>query len=140
MLTNEQLKGTYIKYSPEITEEIFNKIVSRFDRYGIDCDYKGFKRWGHLNFDYHNLPSKELCIQTMEAASGYTEISYKDIIGEDEWWKDLKKGDYFVVIKSHKGYNGQLNHIYKAEKDGYYFKEYFRIPYETGGGNTIELQ
>ena len=82
MLTDEQLKGKYIRYIPEITEEIFNKIVAKFNKYGIDCDYKGFKRWGYLNFEYHNLSSKELCIQTMEAANGYTEISYKDIIGE----------------------------------------------------------
>ena len=32
MLTKEQLNKTVLKYSSEITEEVFNKIIDRFEK------------------------------------------------------------------------------------------------------------
>ena len=43
MLTDEQLKGKYIKYIPEITEEIFNKILNRAKGIEKTKPYDSFK-------------------------------------------------------------------------------------------------
>lgn len=55
MLTKEELKDTYLKYSPDITEEIFNKITQKLTQYfgesnrkDILLDYINFKS----NYNY----------------------------------------------------------------------------------------
>ena len=55
MLTKEKLVDTYLKYSPDITEEIFNKIIQKLTEYfgesnrkDTPLDYIAFKS----NYDY----------------------------------------------------------------------------------------
>lgn len=99
MLKDNELIGKYIKYSPEITEEIFDKIIKRlkeanFNIYGLNCDFKGFKEYGNLRLysDYF--------FQTCSTPEG-TEISYKDIIGEENTlivgnWYELNIGNKWI--------------------------------------------
>lgn len=117
MLKDEELKNKYIKYSPEITEEIYNRIIKRLAELNI-------KKWVNSN-TFEHFKSKQRLIITKDkdyfiptaidtADNNNTEISYKDIIGEDEWWKSLKIGDYVVAIKNSQG-GYFINHIYEIK-------------------------
>ena len=91
MLTKEQLKGTYIRYTPDITEDIFDKIIKRLGELGI------------TEFSNHNTFSQfsdgEHCYLTIASDSTYyvhsskllKEISISDILG------DVEKPDRWLV-------------------------------------------
>ena len=115
MLKDDELIGKFIKYSPEISEEIYNKILKRFKELGFlkwtnSDSFDNFKMIGILNItkggDYF-IPSNTKNTEP-------TEISYKDIIGEEEWWRNLKKGDYVVCIDENCSGGIKNNYIFKT--------------------------
>lgn len=122
MLKDEELKGKYIKYSPEITEEIFNRIIKKLDKSFKKADrepivknnFKFETFVSNYRYLWINLYGKEVCFSLDNHCNNCTEISYKDIIGEEEWWKSLKKGDYIVAIKNSQG-GYLINHIYEIK-------------------------
>ena len=96
MLTKKELERTYIKYSPEIDEKVFDRIIKGLNDAG--CKFygksstplllKNFKEWKFIKI----YPDNDYQITS---TGEYKEISYKDIIGEEEeWWKSLKNEDY----------------------------------------------
>ena len=113
-MNKEDLNNKCIKYSSDITEEIFNKIIKKieslgFTAFGIDCNYEGFKKYGYLRF------SEIDCYQTA-CNSIYDSLTTVDYILENEykaWYDNLKAGDYVVCIDG--SYNSDIkqNYIYK---------------------------
>lgn len=122
MLKDEELIGKFIRYSPEISEEIFYKILERAK--GIENTkpydfepntYKSFEentffwfkcgkdvKWGDDEYSWGVDNNSQKC----------TEISYKDIIGEE-------KPEYVECIKQSStdwGTN-EIGKVYKVEGD-----------------------
>ena len=85
MLTNEQLKNTFIRYSEEITEELFNKILER----AKECDdtkpydfvpntFTEFKRHGYFWFGRGGFS-----YGVDNNSIGCQEITISDILGDN---------------------------------------------------------
>lgn len=45
---------------------------------------------------------------------------------------EFGKGDYIVITKEVKSWNGELDHCYKLINDNYFFDDCSRIPFEEG--------
>lgn len=84
MLTKKELTNTYIKYSEDITEEIFNRVVDKLiNKYGYswydkDTSYKDFIRFEYLKINPYGDETIRMYHVTDEKP-----ITVQDILGED---------------------------------------------------------
>jgi len=98
MLTKEELTNTYLKYTPEITEKVYNDIIKRLLSLGYkwhegDNSYEKFvNKYNYLKID----PYKENTIRLIgHFNSDEKEIFVKDIIGEEI---QLIEGNWYEII------------------------------------------
>ena len=77
------LQNTYLKYTPEITEEVFDRIIKMIEGTGIKVDgsvennYFGFKKYGRLLM-------REDGWLTYPVSGELKPITVADILGD--WW------------------------------------------------------
>ena len=95
MLTKEELVNTYIKYSSDITEEIFNKIINKLESFGFEKYSTGSRNKEYIRF-INTFPKLKINNKYWFVTSikeNCKEIKVSDIIGEEsqfevgKWYK-----------------------------------------------------
>lgn len=139
MLTKEELVNTYIKYSSDITEEIFDKVVDKleglgFKKYSEDSRNKEYEYFEGKNFPYLRINCNYWFVGFFGEA--YKEIQVFDILGEnnqfvlpEKWCVKSTKTTIKVIndfIKS-KGYESTLSNNY-----------YIHYPFLNGMGAAYD--
>src|SRR5690606_34569178 len=93
MLTKEELYETYLKYSEDITEEVFDKICNRLKQLGIPECYEGSETYKYFTDGYPYIKIDK-DYQVASNDRGYTQIQVLDILGDD-WNKEDKSNIKF---------------------------------------------
>lgn len=100
----KDLKNSYLEYSSEITEDIYDKIVEKLEEIGFICggevavNYKGFKKHGYLTI------TNDTWNTSTDNDDTKKQITVEDILGDD--FKNrhqsgvFEKGDKVKVIKT----------------------------------------
>lgn len=146
MLTKEELKNTYLPYTPEITWEVFEKIIDKLEGFGFrkysflsrEGEYSVYHR--ERNFNILQIKDGDWTVTSFKQGKL---ISLSDILGEKV---ELIKGGWYTT--PHLNLSG--NWVLKFEKRGegeriYYSKAYItnnKLRREKGyiGRKPEELQ
>lgn len=110
MLTNK-----YIKYSPEITYEIFEKIWNKLIDSGWVCVDNAIECYKDFSNDYSYLvpdsPTGKKFISYHVLEKGLTEISYKTFLNSEDTLMDKAKRDYPIGTKFRSSYSSAISTI-----------------------------